>query len=485
MSGIFISYRRDDTIAWAGRLFDHLSKSFGKPQVFMDIEGGIPRGANFERALKNALEGCDVLLALIGPKWINCKGSDGRRRLDVPDDWVRNEIVTALGRHIPTVPVLFGGTPLPEEVEFPENLRPLCKNNKADVADTRWDYDVGELIKDLVKLAPLKLLDDVASANTGIRLLKELIVKVPAVADGVSRSREVIENTYRQVDTLEFFKMIHDALHTIEFQCLRPMQEGGPTPRLRPFKMAFAGAAQGINEVIQGREMNAMARADLIDQLDLDRLESVEEAFQKAVANPSDTDYWRVVSELNRLLSGAPPKLDKAIADTAQELKLDRLVELMTTVRKRLPAAASGHDAELEPFLQSIDALTRLLDELNRRVSAHNQLQSLDSKLRTVCIGGIAPEAVASEWRRIKRVRARLAPHFSEELDVVNDDLVAIESEIETAVEQGKEEEALHLLREYFMSVSSVFRSVDGSLKAFCLRLSTVSQPLNTVLSML
>ena len=454
----------------------------------MDIAGGIPRGANFERALMNALEGCDVLLALIGPKWINCKGSDGGRRLDVPDDWVRHEIVTALGRQILTVPVLFGGTPLPKEVELPEDLRPLCKNNKADVADTRWDYDVGELIKDLAKLAPLKLLDDVASVNTGFRLLKELIVKVPAVAAAVSRLREVIENTYRQVDTLEFFKIIHDALHTIEHQCLRPMQEGGATTRLRLFKMAFAGAAQRIDEVIQGRERNAMARDDLKDQFDLDRLEPVKEAFQKAVDNtdPSDTTaYGGVVSELNRLLSGAPPKLDNAIVYTAQELKLDRLVELMTTVRGTLLAAASGHDAELEQFHQSIDALTRLQDELIRRVSEHTRLQNLDSKLRTVCIGGIAPEAVASEWGRIKRVRARLAPPFSADLGVANDDLVAIESTIETAVKHGKEEEALSFLGEYFRAVSHLFGEVDGSLKALCLRLSTVSQPLNTVLNML
>src|SRR4029450_1111760 len=97
----------------------------------------------------------------------------------------------------------------------------------AEVSDTRWEYDVGELAKDLLKQTPLQLLDDVATANTGLRLLKELLVKVPTMADTVSRSKEVIEHTYRQVDKLEFFKMIHDALHTIEFECLQPMQAGG------------------------------------------------------------------------------------------------------------------------------------------------------------------------------------------------------------------------------------------------------------------
>ena len=121
MPGIFISYRRTDTLPWAGHLFSDLRDRFGASQVFMDIQGGIPRGANFEQALTAALAGSDALLALIGPQWSACKRSDGMRRLDVPADWVRNEIATALRRGIPVVPVLFGGARLPPDVR--ESLR--------------------------------------------------------------------------------------------------------------------------------------------------------------------------------------------------------------------------------------------------------------------------------------------------------------------------------------------------------------------------
>ena len=68
--------------------------------MFMDIKGGIPRGADFERVLTDALAGCEVLLALIGPQWLACTRTDGIRRLDVPEDWVRNEIASALQRNI-------------------------------------------------------------------------------------------------------------------------------------------------------------------------------------------------------------------------------------------------------------------------------------------------------------------------------------------------------------------------------------------------
>lgn len=479
MPGIFISYRRIDTLAWAGRLFADLRKSFGASQVFMDINGGIPRGADFEQVLTSALGGCDALLALIGPQWIGCTRSDGTRRLDAPDDWVRNEISTALRRNIPVMPVVLGGASLPDEATLPEDLRALRKRQQAEVTDTRWDYDIGELIKDLVKLTPLRPLDDVVSANTGIRLLKDLIAKVPAVADAVSRSKEVIENTYSQVGRLVLFKRIHDSLHVVEVDCLRPIQAGGPTGRLRPFKIRFAGEARRIQEAIQGKELNAVLRDDL-----LERLDSATATLETAVETPSEAAYGRVVGELNGLLSGVSPQLDVGIAEAAAGLNLDRLLELMGRVRDTLPSPAVAKDPELEPFVQGIDALSRLRDELNTRVSEHGLLQRLDSKLRTVCVGGTLPGMLAGEWVRIRLVRSRLAPPFSPELGEVNDDLVAIEREIEASLGQGNEAAALDLVGEYFRAASSVFRDIDGCLKEFCLRLSAVAQPLKTVLSM-
>ena len=38
MPKIFISYRRDDSAAQAGRLYDRLEGHFGQGQVFMDVD---------------------------------------------------------------------------------------------------------------------------------------------------------------------------------------------------------------------------------------------------------------------------------------------------------------------------------------------------------------------------------------------------------------------------------------------------------------
>ncbi len=60
MSGIFISYRRDDTQGFAGRLAHDLSRALGPEQVFSDIE--IPFGSDFGEVLHRAIAASDALL---------------------------------------------------------------------------------------------------------------------------------------------------------------------------------------------------------------------------------------------------------------------------------------------------------------------------------------------------------------------------------------------------------------------------------------
>jgi hypothetical protein len=483
MPGIFISYRRSDTLPWAGRLFDGLTRSFGKSHVFMDINGGIPRGANFETVLAEALNGCQALVALIGPAWLTCTRTDGTRRLDRPDDWVRHEISACLQRGIPVVPVLLGGAGLPDEHALPDELRPLTKRQKADVSDSDWHHHVTLLVRDLASQTGLKLLnqpeeDDVESASTGIRLLSDLIARNRTVADAVGRSKEVIENTYRHMDRLGLFKSIHDALHTIEFECLRPLQAAAAASRVRPFRVRFAAEARRICSSLERHVLNPALEDDLADALD-----ATEAAFQTAVDAPGDQATARLLGELNTLVSGLPTRLDAGISDAARELNLDRLVELMGTVRDTLKAEAE--DSTLAGFLQGIEALDRLRGELGQRVLEHSQLQRLDSKLRSICVGGTPAGALTGEWGRVKLVRSRLTGRLSPELLASNDDLIALESEIDAALGTGDERSAFDLVREYFRAAGSVFRDVDASLKEFCMRLGGVSQPLGAVLDLL
>ena len=119
MSGqIFISYRREDSSAWAGRLSDHLSNHFPSKQIFMDVDS-VDLGEDFAKAIEKTVGSCDVLIAVIGKGWLSSCDQEGKRRLDNPDDFVRIEIATALKREIRVIPVLVDGTSMPRSTTFP------------------------------------------------------------------------------------------------------------------------------------------------------------------------------------------------------------------------------------------------------------------------------------------------------------------------------------------------------------------------------
>ena len=141
---IFISYRRDDSRGYAGRLQGDLSRRYSDEHVFRDVE--IPPGADFGEYITGLVDRCNVVLAIIGPGWLDARDREGERRIDKPDDWVRLEIERALARDgVEVIPVLVDGARLPPREELPESLLALRRRNAFELSDRRWDYDVGQL----------------------------------------------------------------------------------------------------------------------------------------------------------------------------------------------------------------------------------------------------------------------------------------------------------------------------------------------------
>lgn len=145
MPGVFISYRREDSAAYAGRLFDILSAAFGAENTFMDVDD-IKGGDDFTTVIERKLGVSDALVAVIGQHWLSATDPDGRRRLDNPNDFVRIEIAKALQRGIRVIPLLVGGATLPHPTDLPDNLKALCDRQAVEVRDTRFHEDARDLV---------------------------------------------------------------------------------------------------------------------------------------------------------------------------------------------------------------------------------------------------------------------------------------------------------------------------------------------------
>jgi hypothetical protein len=148
VGGIFISYRRGDSEGQARTLSLELANYIGDKAVFMDVDS-IALGRDFRKSLHDSLESCDAFLALIGPSWLESKDAGGKRRLDDPTDFVRQEIATALKRNIPVTPVLLQGAPMPAEQSLPDDLKELAFRNGFELSHTRWRSDVREMAQRL------------------------------------------------------------------------------------------------------------------------------------------------------------------------------------------------------------------------------------------------------------------------------------------------------------------------------------------------
>ena len=146
MSGqIFISYRREDSSASAGRIYDRLSGRFPSNRIFIDVDNIAP-GVDFVTAIEKSIGSCDVLISVVGKRWLSVTDEDGKRRLDDTDDFVRLEIATALKRGIRVIPVLVDGASMPRSGDLPDELKSLVRLQALKVSQDRFRSDSEPLI---------------------------------------------------------------------------------------------------------------------------------------------------------------------------------------------------------------------------------------------------------------------------------------------------------------------------------------------------
>ncbi len=140
---IFINYRRDDTKWQVHRLYDLLKQHFGESNIFFDRRN-IRTGSNWRETLENQVSKCDVMLAVIGERWVDARDANGLRRLENPEDFVRFEIESALKRQVLIIPVLFE-TGLPPMDLLPESLHKLHEIQFQKMDEDNMDEQVKRL----------------------------------------------------------------------------------------------------------------------------------------------------------------------------------------------------------------------------------------------------------------------------------------------------------------------------------------------------
>ena len=85
--GIFLSYRHEDAASYARLLQFQMRERFPGVHIFMDLDLDLDSGetgSDFADVIRETVDSCSVLVALIGRQWATIADEQGRRRLDLP-----------------------------------------------------------------------------------------------------------------------------------------------------------------------------------------------------------------------------------------------------------------------------------------------------------------------------------------------------------------------------------------------------------------
>lgn len=145
---IFVSYRRADSGAVVDHLYDRLVAKYGRECIFRDVDN-IPYGMKFREHIRGVLDGCDIVLAVIGRNWHGGRGAAGCRIMS-DEDLVRIEIEVAFEVGALVIPVLVGGADMPGRQNLPPSLQELRSRNAATLATGKdFEHHLGLLFRQM------------------------------------------------------------------------------------------------------------------------------------------------------------------------------------------------------------------------------------------------------------------------------------------------------------------------------------------------
>src|SRR5687767_11135633 len=149
MTKIFVNYRRQQEGGWpADSIATRLQSEFGRDHIFLDTKNIRPAD-EWAKKIRSEIASAAALVVVLGKDWHKVQDEAGNKRLDQKDDWVREEIRTAINLQIPIFILQLDAAELPKKDWLPEDIQPLLDSQAVSIRESAVDIDLGPVLDQL------------------------------------------------------------------------------------------------------------------------------------------------------------------------------------------------------------------------------------------------------------------------------------------------------------------------------------------------
>lgn len=411
MPRITISYRREDSGVITGRIFDRLSNHYGRDSVFRDIDS-IPPGADFREFINVILDESDIVLAVVGPRWLGARA--GQTRLSDEADLVRVEIETALRKSKPLIPVMVQKATMPRVALLPDTLRDFAYKNGVQI-DSGQDFDVhiarliramDQILRQIVRDAPsegdraggdieggslaLPAGPTGGAETDGILLLPPEPAPDAAIEPPGATASETPDALMSDAESAE--------------SAFLPAVDIATTPPVRPVRnlsyyVAFSmlGAFLGIVATIGANEYLGADHAGVASSDDLASAKRTTDARISALQGELASAVQQAEQDRKRLAANVTAAQDKAAAAQKQlDEQSGQLRDAQTRgdkAEKQLAAVNTGNSSAAAAVKEATNAKTKLEAQL----AALKQQAEQDQKRLSADLAAAQDKATAAQ----------------------------------------------------------------------------------------
>jgi hypothetical protein len=317
----------------------------------------------------------------------------------------------------------------------------------------------------------------------GLTALAELMQSPEARAHVVA-FRTDFQAAREQVNSVGFYKDIHDLLHTLQFHCYNPIVQEArhfpdddmATDNLMNHELTLKRIISGLEDVADGA---SLASRETLWIQDLARAHDV---LEQAIDGEDAKRLKRAIWLLNRVLSIQPSQINARLNAAARSLRLPALVEAMTHVIDNLDRLDLD-PAKVGQFRDGVDTLASLSHGLATLVEEHDRWQAVDLELRRI-EANLGQDMLELEmsWPDLKVMAEPLYLHNT---DKWAQSLREDSKTLDAALASENVVRTRRRFRRYRRQASTRFYHVDVDLKELCDDLRAVGEPLASVMRMI